>query len=243
MSDQSKMLAKFISEGTRLEMQALEREDSDTDNKPKIYSSKICDIISEDTIEIMMPMEQQKLVLLPIDKVYDIKFYSGAMLYQCNARVTDRYKSGSVYLLLMELTSNLRKYQRREFYRFSCVLEMGSRPLEESELMALANKREKPIQPGLPMKKSVIVDISGGGLRFMSTEKYEVGSLIFCTYQLLLGGEPKNIEVLGKVLAVKEMENRRGSYEHRLQYHDLDVRVREEIIKYIFEEERKARKK
>ena len=60
MSDQSKMLAKFINEGTRLEMQALEREDSGTENKPKIYASKICDIISEDTIEIMMPMEQQK---------------------------------------------------------------------------------------------------------------------------------------------------------------------------------------
>lgn len=243
MSDQSKMLAKFINEGTRLEMQALEREDSGTENKPKIYASKICDIISEDTIEIMMPMEQQKIVLLPVDKEYDMKFYAGAMLYQCNARVIDRYKSGSMYLLLMELTSNLRKYQRREYYRFSCVLEMGARNLEEEELLALGNNREKPLQPGLPLKKCVIVDISGGGLRFISTEKYEVGSLIFCTYQLLLGGEPKPFEVLGKVLAVKEMSNRKGSYEHRLQYHNLDVHTREMIIKYIFEEERRARKK
>ena len=46
---------------------------------------------------------------------------------------------------------------------------------------------------------------------------------------------------MGKILSVKELENKKGTYEHRVQYVNLDVVDREEIIKYIFEEERKSR--
>ena len=96
------------------------------------------------------------------------------------------------------------------------------------------------LQPGLGI---VIVDISGGGLRFLSSQKYEPGSLILCSYHLLKDGERKKYDVVGKVLAVKELENRRGMFEHRVQYYNLDVNTREEIIRFIFEEERKSRKK
>lgn len=94
----------------------------------------------------------------------------------------DRYKSNNVYVLVMELTSNLRKYQRREYYRFSCALDMCARNLEEEEIEALEKNSPYELQPGLPLKHSIIVDISGGGLRFMSTQRYEPGSLILCSY-------------------------------------------------------------
>jgi c-di-GMP-binding flagellar brake protein YcgR len=155
----------------------------------------------------------------------------------------DRYKSNNVYLLRVELTSNLRKYQRREYYRFSCALEMCSRNLEEEELQAVEAEDPYILQPGLPLRRSVIVDISGGGLRFISVQKYEPGSLIYCSYHLVADGETRQYEVIGKVLAVKELENRPGTYEHRVQYHNMDDHVREEIIKFIFEEERRNRKK
>ncbi len=97
------------------------------------------------------------------------------------------------------------------------------------------------LTPGLPLKRSVIVDISGGGLRFMSNQRYEPESLIYCTYHLLVGGKNKEYEIVGKILSVKELENKKGTFEHRVQYVNLDVDDREEIIKYIFEEERKNR--
>ena len=48
---------------------------------------------------------------------------------------------------------------------------------------------------------------------------------------------------MGKVLSSQKLENRENTYEHRVQYVDIDADVREEIIKYIFEEERKHRKR
>lgn len=238
------MLSKFVAVGDKIELRSVDRVwEGNQEAEPKMYGSTVHDLLSEDTMEIIMPMEQTKLILLPVDSEYDLIIYGGTGLYQCFARVIDRYKSNNVYILVMELTSNLRKYQRREYYRFSCALDMCSRNLEEEEIQAIEKKVPYVLQPGLPLKQSIIVDISGGGLRFVSEQMYELDSLIYCSYHLVRGGERKKFEVIGKVLAVKELGNRRGTFEHRVQYYNLDKDTRENIIKFIFEEERKERKK
>ena len=240
------MISNFIEPGNKIEIQMVEpkQEKEKGQEAPKTYVSQIQDILSENQLEIVMPMEQSKLILLPMDRDYNLVVYTGNGLFQCFAKVIDRYKSNNIYILVVEMTSNLRKYQRREYYRFSCVLEMNSRNLEEEEVRAIEERDPySNLIPGLPLKRSVIVDISGGGLRFLSTHPYEPGSLIYISYNLLVGGKMKEYELVGKVLSSNKMENRKGSYEHRVQYVDIDVDVREEIIKYIFEEERKHRKR
>ena len=238
------MLTKFISVGDKLEIHPIEKTDENTDDtEKKIYLSKVYDILSEDTMEIIMPMEKTKLILLPVDSEYDLVIYQESGLYQCVARVIDRYKSNNTYILVMELVSNLRKYQRREYYRFSCALEMCARNLQEEELQAVENTLPYTLTPGLPLKQSIIVDISGGGLRFLSSQRYEPESLLFINYDLVVGKQQKAYEIIGKVLSVKELENRKGTFEHRVQYYGMNRKTREEIIKYIFEEERKNRRK
>ncbi len=239
------MLNKFIREGDRIELTPVEGRARLTDDGegPKTYATKISEITSEDTIEVLMPMEKTKLILLPVDAEYNVVVYTEAGLYQCFAKVIDRYKSEGMFFLAMELTSNLRKYQRREFYRFSCALEMCARNLEEEEINAVEKKSKMWLQPNRPIKRSVVVDISGGGLRFMSNQKYEVGSMIYCSYNLVRGTERKQYELVGKVLDVREIENRPGVFEHRVQYYNIDEGTREEIIQFIFEEERRSRRR
>lgn len=238
------MLSQFVTVGNKIELQPVDRvEDTGDGTGKKVYFSKVYDILSEDTMEILMPMEQTKLILLPVDSEYDLIIYQEGGLYQCLARVIDRYKSNNVFILVVELVSNLRKYQRREYYRFSCALEMCARNLQEEELEAVENKLPYTLTPGLPLRQSIIVDISGGGLRFLSSQRYEPESMLYITYNLLKGNEKKQYEIIGKVLSAKELENRKGTFEHRVQYYDMNSKVREEIIKYIFEEERKNRRK
>ncbi|MBP3204511.1 MAG: flagellar brake protein [Lachnospiraceae bacterium] len=237
------MLSKFITLGDRIELTAVGRVKLSDEEERRTYQSKVYEILTDDTLEITMPMEKTKLILLPVDGEYDVVFYTDTGLYQCFVRIADRYKSNNVYILRVELTSNLRKYQRREYYRFSCALEMCSRNLEEDEQQAIEERKPYILQPGLPLKKSVIVDISGGGLRFMSTQKYEPGSLLYCSYHLVKNGVSKQYEVIGKVLSVNPIESRPGTYEHRVQYYNMDTATREEIIRFIFEEERRSRQK
>lgn len=238
------MISKYVEPGDRLELMLVEQGHSLHDESAKrVYLSKINDILSEDRLEILMPIEKTKLILLPVDAEYDMSIYSKNGLYQCFVRVIDRYKSDNMYLLVVELTSNLRRNQRREYYRFSCALEMCSRSLETEEIEAIEQDQPYSLVPGLPLKRSVIVDISGGGLRFISEQKYEEGSLIYCSYHLLVNGTRKLYELVSKVLEVKPVENRKGVYEHRVQYVNITEGIREQIIRYIFQEERKNMKK
>ena len=240
------ILSKFIEPGNRIELQKVRRLREDEDSKRKVYGSQLIDIISDDRIEISMPMEKTKLILLPVGGEYDLYFFTTNGLYQCYARVVDRYKTNNMFLVQMDLTSNLRKHQRREYYRFSCALEMNSRPLEREEVRAIemdsAMSQSDILVPELPLQRSVIADISGGGLRFVAEYAYEIDSLILCKYNLWLEGEAKEYTLYGRVLDVKPIENRPGFYEHRVQYIHMDKDNREEIIKYIFHEERKTLK-
>lgn len=237
------MLSKYVIPGNKIEIQAVERGKSvDETEKRKVYQTSVYDVLSDDRLEINMPMEKSKLILLPVDVEYDIYFYTSNGLYQCFARVVDRYKSDAKYILLLELTSNLRKFQRREYYRLSCALEMSARILEKEEIQAV-EKNNRYLVPGLPLKRSIIVDISGGGIRFVGTYAYEPDELICCKYHLLIDGKGKEYTLVAKVIAVRELEDKPGVYEHRAQYINIDTLDREEIIKFIFEEERKNRKR
>lgn len=235
------LLSKYITPGTEVELRAMERGAGQEDGRPKkTHRSRVLSVLTEDRIEIAMPIENGKLILMPVDGEYDMNFYGDNIVYQCNTRVVDRYRHNGQYVLVTDLTSNLRNYQRREYYRFSCALEMDSRQLGEEEEISLAQEEE--LLPKLPLKSSVIVDISGGGLRFVAYYAYEVDSLILCKYHLQVDGREKEYRLVGKVLAVNELAQRPGVFEHRVQYVNVDPQDREEIIQYIFDEARKTKK-
>lgn len=237
------MLSKYVIPGIRVEIQTRERiRFSGEQKEKKIYHTQVMEVLSEDRLELLMPIEKSKLVLLSVNVEYDLCFYTTAGPFQCTALVIDRYKSEKHYLLLMELTSSLRKVQRREHYRLSCALDVDVRALEAEEAESMENG-EKQMALGLPTQRCVMVDISGGGLRFVGNSVYEPGSLVYCKYHLMTKGENKEHMLAAKVLMVKELEGKPGTYEHRVQYIDIDAAEREEIIRFIFEEERKYRKK
>ncbi len=236
------MLTRYVKPGEKVELQTIERSILGKAADRKAYVSRIYDVISDEQIEILMPIEKTKLILLPIDGEYDVCFYTSQGLYQCYVRIVDRYKAGNTFILLCEPTTELQKHQRREYYRFACILNMRSRELMEEELKAL-EKNELEIEEGLPLHNSVMVDIGGGGVRFMSKYRYEKDALIYLTYQLPIKGKEKTYELVGQVLSANPIENRPGEYEHRLKYIKIENSEREEIIRYIFEEERKNRQR
>ncbi len=238
------MLTDYISPGNRVELKATGKIWMDDDVRTKhIYMSKIMDVTSDDRIEVLMPFERGKLVLLPVDGEYSLCFYSTRGLFQCFAKIVDRYRSDNMYILVMDLTSELSKLQRREYYRFSCALELKSRLCSKEELEAFEKNRKYLVEPGTNLQKSVVVDISGGGLRFVANFRYEEGSTIYCAYSLPGNVGNKEYDMICNVLKVQELEARPGLFEHRIQYIYIDETSREDIIHFIFEEERKIRKK
>ncbi len=233
----------LILPGQKVEYQSIHPEPGEeSSGHRKVYKSAVYDVLSEETFEITMPSEGTRMILLPVGREYSMVFYVGKSLYQCDVRVRERYKRENVYILLMEAFSNLRKFQRREYYRYSCSLAMNTRVLEEEEIKAFEEKQDM-ILPELPLKQGVILDISGGGLRFIATQPYEKGSMIYCTYSLKEGASIKEYNLVGEVLDMSEVPAKPGVYQHRVQFKNIRDAERDEIIRYIFDAERKQRKK
>ncbi len=241
------MLTDYVVPGDKLELTDLrseeKREISGTGEK-KVYSSRVYDIPSEDEIQVTMPMEGTKLILLPVDKEYDLCFYTGSGLYQCNARVKDRFKTNNVFILCLELTSPLKKFQRREYYRLNCILNMKCRKLDNEEYkMATDFNSVQILNTDLTLQDGTIVDISGGGARFISPEKFDKDEKILFKFALPTAKKDTEYELVGRVILSEEIEGRRGSFQNHIQFMNMDMDQRESIIKYIFEEERRKRKR
>lgn len=242
------MIEKFISAGDKVEMKStVEVVLPDGTKGIRLYKTSIYDVLDDGKLEIVMPMEQTRLVLLPVGGEYDVCFFSHGGMYKADVRIVDRQKINGTYILLAEMLTNLHKYQRREYYRFNCIIEMEARELSRHEIDIFSGAVEPEDESDevieeKEMQRGVIVDISGGGLRFVSRRQYDSSSTILLCFKLPIKHREKPFTLAARVILSKEIENRVNEYENRVKFVYINNQTREEIIKYIFDEERKNRK-
>ena len=231
------MISKFVQVGNKIEIESIKKTTGELGEVTrKTYRSELYDIESEDIIKIAMPMEQSKIVLLPVDAEYSLCFYTPNGLYQCLARVVERYKSNNLFVLSMELETDLQKYQRREYYRYSCTVPVFSRCLSEEEQKTMVwDETQKGIEGST-------LDIGGGGVRYLVSEQMTAGEMVICYLELEIKNTVKEIQALGKILSVRPVKDS-NLFEVRVQFEKISNAAREQIIQYIFEDERKRRKK
>lgn len=231
------MLEKYVTSGDKIELHTIHRvTTSDTVIDERIYISKINQVIDEDKLEIMMPIEGSKIVLLPRHMMYKLVIYTAKGLFQCEVKVGERYKAGNIYLQQLELVTGIKKCQRREYYRYSCSIPVFTRHLEEEERQNLV------WDDTIVGIEGNAIDIGGGGMRFLVKEEYQPEELIICSMKLEVKNVEKEIQALGKVLSIVPVKDS-DMYEVRVQYERISNIAREHIIQYIFEDERKRRKK
>ncbi len=231
------MIEKFISPGDKLELKStVSVVLPDGTEGVKTYKTSVYDILDDGRLELVMPMEKTRLVLLPVDGEYDVCFFSHGGMYRADVRIVDRQKINGTYILVVEMISNLHKYQRREYYRFNCVVEMKAREMTRQELDAFAKGITQLISEE-DMVRGVIVDISGGGTRFVSRQKFNENSIVLMSFSLPIMERERSFLLAAKVIYSGVIENRANEYENRVKFEFIDTTTREEIIKYIFDEE------
>ena len=231
------LIEKIVKPGTRIE---LIPDDQPKDAVPGAvvrYQSQVSDIREDGKIEIYMPIEQGKLILLPVESRLDVYYYAASGIYECRAIIKERYKRDGLYFLALWLTSEVKKRQRREYYRYSCNLPLMVRKMDEVERKWMTERGKLIIFEDLPMDENTAVDISGGGMQFIGNNKYEVGDLLYG--QFIFG---KEYSQCLKILDSSVLPDRPGEYRHRAKFLGMDRRAREEIIQNIFSLERMKRK-
>lgn len=210
----------------------------------EVYVSQILGF-DENGEEIIaaMPIFEGYVVPLHVDQELNVYFYSEKGIFKAKCRVLNRGKQDDIYIMKLKLISEMKKFQRRQFYRLPCNIEAIIRILNDEQTDTYLRTYLPPVVDSEQADIGMIVDISGGGVRIMTDAKLDVDRCIYITFPIKMNIGDVNIEVLGKVVASIESPNRENYYDNRIQFKDIDIELRDTIVKYIYEQQRKIQRR
>ena len=233
------MLKDIAAVGDKIELTRYSNQDAAI-VKPKSYISQLLDYVETDKACIAMPIESGRIIPLNIKEKYQLTIYTKLGLYQCKVEVVDRYRVENIFMVVVQLISDLEKYQRRQYYRLDCIVDARVCPLMElevntkSEQLELSNER---------YHEAVVIDISGGGCKYNSSKCIEKETKVIIEFSLLLKKGTIHFRIPGRIIYSYMVPNRTTVFEHRVEFLELKEEEREQIVRDIFEEERKRRQK
>ena len=235
------MFKNVVKPGDKIDIKYLHQ------NNDKIYKSGVFDVLDDNEMEITIPTDEGRMVLFHNGFEFQFFFYTSRGMFTCDAVVKDRYKREHFYLLLVELTTPLKKYQRREFYRLECMLDFAYYKITD-EVAALESTEElfEAIADPLYIEQKKLArtkDLSGGGCRFVATEALEPGSKILTVIRLSNDKIDHMFYLVTEIIAcdkIKELDDR---WLVRCKFDFKNMKDRDLIVRYVFEEDRMLRKK
>lgn len=250
------MISGVIAPGDKMELIRIQNSIGREVDK-KQFNSKVLDLVDEETAKISMPMEHNRIIPLEPGEKYQFCFYTARGLFQCKGEIVERYKDGSLSVLVVKFDSDLEKYQRRQYYRLECVMNTEYRIHSKNEQIYENRLNEDRFRTDSEKRlceealkelretwfTATIVDISGGGLRFNSRTLHEKGQRLKVKIRFSYQRQEFDCEYEGRVIAASSIEKKPGFYETRVEFENIDIDERETLIKFIFEEERKIRRR
>ena len=217
------MLYRQIKTGDRVEISLLE----DEGGNPHI--TQVEAVHGKDDVAIYAPLSYGHIIRLGINRKYAFLFYTDKGMVRFIARVKRHGKEDGFDMTYIALEDDGASMQRREFYRFSCLLPF------QFTLGCKVKQEDKEDIIEEPMYDAVINDISGGGLRFVSNEHLEEKEFINTIMTL----DRKTIFVDAEILTRSVMVNMLYKYQYSVKYHNIATGDRETIVQFIFSQQRK----
>lgn len=198
-------------------------------SKKEISYSMVQDVKSGDEIVISLPMLKGMTILLELGQEVEIIYYRDDGCFIFAAKVVEQFSVASASLIRLKKISSVKRLQRRNYFRLKVTLPIYIRELKED-----------PDQDPGPWLKAYTLNLSGGGARISSNEKLDKGALLECRLEL----NEEEVILNGKVVRSQLVEDDPiVRYEIGLSFIDIAESDRDSIIKFIFQEQRKLRKK
>jgi len=152
-----------------------------------------------------------------------LTFWDEAAAYSFQARIMQRI-AVPVPLFVLELPDFVTKVQRRNFVRVPALYPVAFRSVTKEGLS--------------DFHKAMMTDLSGGGMRFLTEERVENNALLY-TQVTLPNGE---LQTPVRVCRAEKAEDSKR-YIVSVEFHDLQERERDKIIRCVFDIQRAMRKK
>ncbi len=234
------------------------------EEKQNYYHSTIQEV-GPDSFYINEPLStfREKLVM-PISSRWNFHIIGDDALYEFNSTVVGYYQD-QVMLVEIQYPAKISRWQRRQFFRFPCNLEMeywvidGSGEGQKGDISiqqasGLLHSWYQPLERERVKEKGYLqdtgelgpgyrcftVDISGGGMQFTTSRRIPEGS--FLLIHLNLGND--SLMLKGRVSrSSKSKVDGANLYRVGVEFTSMEEKVRDLIISYIFEEMRRRMSK
>lgn len=250
------IIMEDVEPGLPLDLQVVTKNSSMLALKSSVFS-----VTDENHISINMPIFNGKL--FPLDKgirlfvIYNVKDIGR---FEFEAVVESKYLEGNLYYITLEVLSKTRKSQRRNFYRvqhFETIrLYRLAYPFPEEEIekrKKTNEERKAKLAEKYKHMKDVIIDeedgpeeeyyqsikvecrdISGGGMRVLSSTKIEENEPVKGEFFL----DGNQYPFIGKVIRVIETVDLVYPFDFGIVFEGMDEVVRSRLIGYVFRKQR-----
>ena len=219
-------------------------------NQSLTLSSFVYDVRSDEEIVLSNPIHEGALYPMEKSYTYYFRFFienSGMFLFK--GKMMERIKFDHLPSVVIRLESDIKRIQRRKFYRVS-LISVGyfliERRLsnEEVDLLKERMKKKYKNESDFIIDKVVYdkfafdtIDISGGGLRVTTNHAFELGEFVIGEFNVANSW----VKFKGELVRVEKKDNNR--HEVGIKFLELDSNTQSKIVAYVFEVERNLIKK
>ena len=212
-----------------------------------IYISSVFGVTKKGEIIFHIPTRKGHTVTIPMNVPFNAVFNTKKGLFQLTGEITKRGRLENFPVYVFVPSTKLSKVQRRDYFRFQCLIPVKVLPIPQ-DVALLPNMAlvEDDLEKygntyGAPVSGNIL-DISGGGAKFSAKTDINTERYMYVSFKLKTRTIDQTINVIARRIKT-EFKNDSGTYEHRIEFLFKEPEYRETIIKYIFDEDRRLRKK
>jgi len=191
------------------------------------YRSRV-EAVFEDKLVVAAPLVKGELVPLMHGAAIKVTYTDNVAIYvfTCEIIAVDR---GTLATVTLGSPFEVKRIQRRNFVRLDVKLQVTLYKLNPN------------LAPSDATFSATTVDISGGGMMFVTGYRPEIGELLEATLHL---NEKEKIKAFGRVIRVTENRpDAREKFSVGFEFTVIGESARDLIIRFIFNQQRELRKR
>lgn len=189
-------------------------------------ASQLLEVKKNGLMDIAMPIKEGRLIPLHVNNVIKVLFFRENGQFHFKAKVIEQVKK-KIPVLRIKMISKISKIQRRGYYRLNTVIPLKIQyrdPVDSEELEKL---------------ETFTLDISGGGLKFVSSDMIDKELELICELDL----DDKIYILKARAVRSNHVYHTEYAYEISVEFTDIDKLTRGEIIKFVLDKQMKMKRK
>jgi len=225
------MQIKDIKTGTKLNLE-IYGDDNQKNDKTLVSQFEYSE--GNNYVVFQTPVYKGVYFNLRINTLLNVIFVHKDKVYSFRGVVVKKFTVNELPFVKVEVISEIVNIQRRSDYRLECTLQIKYREVELEGLKLIPKKEE--------FTSTWTVNISGGGICIVLNEELPVNTYLECVVDL---EENLSVGFIGKIVRIEKIEDESAYYKYRagMSYQVINNKDREAVVKFIFKEQRKLRRK